>query len=236
MIYETAQNSWIASRKRILKEDTVYSMKITSCCHVLTHTESYTEVWWTLFWYQYISDHTSKSSNMGNLRLQYLPCETSQKRRNGNKNIEYASNKQMIKLQKDVYKYVRWLNKQQTYVWKCDYNWMAIQGYTHYSVSVVDISWYFSEDQYSSWKTKTVCLEVFHTSCNFSAFETMLLPSRKPTWQWKRPASEVSRSTDGKPLNLSEFCASPLPKEVRSLYSRCNNPVCFEGTLLWLLC
>ena len=27
----------------------------------------------------------------------------------------------------------------------------------------------------------------------------------------------VSRSTDGKPLNLSEFCASPLPKEVCSL-------------------
>ena len=60
----------------------------------------------------------------------------------------------------------------------------------------------------------------------------MLLPSRKPTWQWKRPVSKsayilklctfhcqilVSRNTDGKPLNLSEFCASPLPKEVCSL-------------------
>ena len=93
--------------------------------------------------------------------------------------------------------------------------WLQLNGCTHYSVSAVDVSWYFSEDQYSSWKTKTIYLEVFHT-------------------KWKRPVSEsvyililklctfhcqilVSRSTDGKPLNLSEFCASPLPKEVCSL-------------------
>lgn len=47
----------IASRKRILKEDTVYSMIATSCCHVLTYTESYDGLF---FWCHYISDHTSK--------------------------------------------------------------------------------------------------------------------------------------------------------------------------------
>ena len=96
MIYETAQTSF---KKTHLEGR--YCIQYDNYIMVPC-LDTYWVIWWTLFWYQYISDHTSKSSNMGNLRLQYLPCETSQKLRNGNNNIEYASNKQTIKLQKDV--------------------------------------------------------------------------------------------------------------------------------------
>lgn len=223
----------IASRKRILKEDTVYSMIATSCCHVLTYTESYDGLF---FWCHYISDHTSKIiqyekswvSTMWNFpkaekgEQEYWICQQqtndqTAKKCNQNHAIDYTNKKHMYE--------------------DLTNHWMAML-------------WYFSGDQYSSWKAKTVYLEVFDTSCNFGVFETMLLPSRKPTWQWKLTISEsayilklctfhchilVSGSTDGKPLNLSEFCASPLPKEVVFI-SRCKNPMCFEGKLLWLLC
>ena len=119
MIYETAQNSF---KKTHLEGR--YCIQYDS--HImLPRLDTYWVIWWTLFWYQYISDHTSKIIQYGQSSASISTMWNFPKAEKWEQEYRICQQQTNDQTAKRC-KYVRWLNKQQAYVWKCDYNWTAI--------------------------------------------------------------------------------------------------------------